>query len=197
VAFEKVIDFVSFLRNTIENISFTEKHLSNKDNKLILKSSLYVLEDTWLILNLYIKDEIIIKNQSNWLDEKAKNYLLIYGILQTLYIQQDAIINICSSINIFSKKIVLDNSELVYIRNIRNSGIGHPSNTLKDKSTNFISQMSVNQYHFSFLKVTENKTELIEVKIKDLIKMQEKNINDVLDKITFRIQEMICGCNFS
>lgn len=195
---KKTLDFVSLVRNTLENDLFIEKYLHKNNHVLIIKSSLYVLEDTQLILSLYKKGEIAIKSQSsNLLEEKAKNYLLIYGILQTLFIQQDAIINICASLNIFSKKIIHNNSELSYIRGIRNSSTGHPSNTRKDSSINFVSQTSVSQYYFNFLKVKQNKSEVIKVNIKDLIQMQEKNCDVILGKIMFKIEEMIYECNNS
>lgn len=187
----KTFHIVSLIRKALENKLFVKKFLYKNNYKLKMKSALYVLEDTQLIQNLYKKGEIVIKSQSsNLLEEKAKNYLLIYGILQTLFIQQDAIINICASLNIFSK-IIHDNSELSYIKGIRNSSAGHPSNTRKDSSINFVSQTSVSQYHFSFLKVKQNKMEVIEVNIKDLIQKQEKEFDSILDKIIYKIEEMI------
>lgn len=195
---QKVFNIVSLVRKALENNLFIEKFLYKNNNKFKVKSSLYVLEDTQLILNLYKKGEIAIKSQSpNLLEEKAKNYLLIYGILQALYIQQDTIISICTSLNIFSKKIILANPELSYIREIRNSSTGHPSNTRKDSSNNFISQTSVSQYSFDFIKVTQNKSEVIKVNIKDLIQKQEKEFDVILDKIMFIIKEMINECNNS
>lgn len=194
----KAFNIVSLIRKALENKLFVKKFLYKNNYELKIKSALYVLEDTQLILNLYKKGEIAIKSQSpNLLEEKAKNYLLIYGILQALYIQQDTIISICTSLNIFSKKIILANPELSYIREIRNSSTGHPSNTRKDSSNNFISQTSVSQYSFDFIKVTQNKSEVIKVNIKDLIQKQEKEFDVILDKIMFIIKEMINKCNNS
>lgn len=194
----KAFNIVSLIRKALENKLFVKKFLYKNNYELKIKSALYVLEDTQLILNLYKKGEIAIKSQSpNLLEEKAKNYLLIYGILQALYIQQDTIISICTSLNIFSKKIILANPELSYIREIRNSSTGHPSNTRKDSSNNFISQTSVSQYSFDFIKVTQNKSEVIKVNIKDLIQKQEKEFDVILDKIMFIIKEMINECNNS
>lgn len=192
---QRVFNIVSLVRKALENNLFIEKFLYKNNNKLKVKSSLYVLEDTQLILNLYKKSKIANKPLSNWLDEKAKNYLLIYGILQALYIQQNAIISICTALDIFPK-IILGNSKLSDIREIRNSSTGHPENRIDD-SKNFISQMSVSQYNFSFLQVKNNKSEIIKVNIKDLIQVQEKNFDGILDKIMLKIEGMICECNSS
>lgn len=161
-----------------------------KNDKLIIKSSLYVLEDTQLTIDLYRKKNIIVENQSNWLDDKAKNYILIYGILQAMYIQQDSIINICETIKICDKSIILNNNDILYIRNLRNSCTGHPSNN-RNKSNNFISQTSLSQYSFSYLAVDKDKSEVIEINILDLIEKQNKNINSILDKIVSYLTDNI------
>lgn len=183
-----IITTISSFRKGLEKY-ISKNPLPNKKCKSIVKSSLYVLIDTQLALDLYKEKEIIVKTQSNWLEEKTKNYILIYGVLQALYIQQDAIINICRVLKIFDKSMILENKDLSYIRNLRNSCTGHPSNNY-DSSNNFISQTSVSQYSFSYARIIDNGSEVIQINILDLIKMQNKNVNSILKKILSNINKI-------
>jgi hypothetical protein len=57
--------------------------------------------------------------------ENGERYLRIYGVMQGLFLQQDALLNLIKAINP-AKKIEL-NDVLVDIREARNAAVGHPT----------------------------------------------------------------------
>ena len=82
-------------------------------------------------------------------------YLHIYGALQLLQTQQDAVAEMCAALQIkpqASPKIPL-------IREVRSSAIGHPMRQREDNRTksNFIVRATMSQYEFSLLTVADDK----------------------------------------
>lgn len=76
-------------------------------------------------------------------------YLLVYGILQALFIQQDAVENMCQALQI---EYALDPS-LKDVREIRNDSVGHPTKrgAGKGKAYNFISRSSLTTAGFNLM----------------------------------------------
>lgn len=103
--------------------------------------------------------------------------------------QQDAIISLCEALNICEKSIILDNSILNNIRNVRNNSTGHPSNR-RDKGNTFISQLSVSKYHFRFLEVKGGNIEVINVDLKSLASQQIAEMKIIVSKISQHLAEM-------
>ncbi len=61
-------------------------------------------------------------------------HLVIYGLFQALYVQQDSVSNLCESMNLdLFKDMKTQHPKLHEIRELRNKGIGHPS---KDRHKN-------------------------------------------------------------
>lgn len=84
------------------------------------------------------------------LDEYGSHYLLVYGILQSLFIQQDAIRDLAEALG-----IELPESDLFRsIRDIRNSVAGHPTKQRErssNKSSNVISRPSMTRLGFEYI----------------------------------------------
>ena len=87
--------------------------LSNTASWNTLCSALDVIGDTELAIETYLK--------WNPLSEIGEKYLLVYGILQVMEVQQDALRFLCESLAIpYSRP-----KELSEIRAIRSDAIGH------------------------------------------------------------------------
>ena len=180
---DKILNFVKQIDSLISNQEFLEKYLSDNNKVFKVKSSLYVLQDTQLVINLYLSKNLIkISKLSNWLEKKSLSYLIVYGFLQSLYIQQNAIKSLCKALNICEKSIINGNPKLRNIRNIRNHTIGHPSDR-HDKGESFLSQQTVNQYSFKYTEFKNDSTNIIDVDIKKLAKQQIFEIEQIIDKI--------------
>ena len=101
-----------------------------------LCSSMDLIEDTEVAIDSYSK----LRAFNCW----DGGYIYIYGLLQAMFLQQDAINNL--SISLFNEKLSfdMDYPDLYKIREIRNSAIGHPTGRGKDKSFHFISRTTIN-----------------------------------------------------
>lgn len=98
---------------------YDNKYSMSKSGNLWNKlcSSMDVAEDTELAIKSYL-------GRKEPKDEGLK-YLHLYGLLQSLYVQQIALNGICES---FGLPCILNEPCLKQIRNERNDSIGHPTN---------------------------------------------------------------------
>jgi hypothetical protein len=106
----------------------------------LLCSSMDVLEDTELCIDSYKKLDVEKYNN------KGLCYLIVYGILQTLILQQDALENIK---NVLGYKINVPD-EIKNIREIRNNAVGHPIRERNGEinSINFLVRMTLHPFKF-------------------------------------------------
>lgn len=157
--------------------------LKNKDLWSQLCSCLDVIEDSQLAIDAYSAVEV---GKSD-----GANYLTLYGLLQALFLQQDAAINLCESLKI---QQTIDNyPRLKEIREIRNDSIGHPTkrNRRKDKSTSyhFISRPSLCSNSFALLSCYSNgKNEFKDITISNLIADQKEHISKILKQIITKLE---------
>ena len=171
-----------------------KSHILSKNRALWnqLLSSLDVIEDTQEAIDAY--------SASEFGKGKRGEYLAIYGLLQALYVQQDAIKNLGESLKI---PITLkDYPALEYIRNIRNRSIGHPTkkgetNEKKDKpnkekpnSYHFISRTTLCPKGFQLLSFYyDGKREFKDISTVDLIEDQGKYISEILISVTNKLEQ--------
>lgn len=190
-----------YVNNLIEKIrnegmrteTATAKNIFKDDKKWnILCAAMDVLEDT----------QIAISSYPRYANAKVANtpYLLIYGILNTLSLQQNAIMDVCNVFNVSPNLPPL----LTKIRDIRNGVASHPTaNKKKEDKRNqksfHITRGSVSMFGgFGFemityyekgivitkessVRISNQKTET--VKIKELIDQQHECIKDILIRI--------------
>ncbi len=90
-----------------------------------LCSCLDVIGDTELAIAAYIHKEFS--------QNTGANYLAVYGLLQTLFLQQDALFHLCEALGIGDPR---DNyPRLKEIREDRNASVGHPTKLKRGKHT--------------------------------------------------------------
>lgn len=148
----------------------------------MLTSSLDVIGDTELAIETYLSSP----EASN----HGGQYLLIYGILQILFVQQDALQHIADALRFPYKP----RPELFDIRDIRHKTVGHP--TKKDrpktapKSWHHISRPSMNGTYFQFLSTYEDgRVEFATVNVRELIIKQRHVVRNVLSEVVKSLQE--------
>jgi DNA primase large subunit len=98
-------DFNSTIDDLIEFIS-----VSNRDEYNSVIDSLYLLEDTQLAKHSFAQESL-----SH--EEFGRLYLLYYGVLNSCYMQQQAILVICDKLGIKDNIKELKNSEIICFRN--------------------------------------------------------------------------------
>jgi hypothetical protein len=139
-----------------------------------LCSSLDVIEDSDLAIDAYINSEFG--------KDDGEKYLRLYGVLQALFLQQDAVTNLCESLGLPNNLIA--NSKLREIRDIRNDSIGHPTKRGNYKSYHFISRVSIIKSGFQLISYYENnKTKFRDVVVIDIVKEQRKYLLKILKKV--------------
>ena len=173
----------------IEKIAHKIRNLINEPRKqnLLLKnvefwnqlcSSLDVTEDTETALESYL--------EKDFPQDDGKKYLVVYGVLQALYVQQDAVENLVESLNL-PKSHLSSLNMIKDIREIRNKSIGHPTKKekrQKPKSYHFISRITMSKEGFQLVSdFPDKRTEFTDVNTIELIKRQKEAIKEVLKKV--------------
>jgi len=139
-----------------------------------LCSSLDVIEDSDLAIDAYINNEFA--------KSDGENYLRLYGVLQALFLQQDAVTNLCESLGLPNN--LTSYPKLKEIRDIRNDSIGHPTKKGNYKSYHFISRVSITKSGFQLISYYENnKTTFRDILVIDLVKEQKKYLSKILKKV--------------
>ena len=153
-----------------------------------LSSSMDVIEDTELAIQAF-SDKVFEED-----NRKGELYLAIYGLLQAIYVQQDAIMSLSESLGIAEK--INSYERLIEIRNVRNDAVGHPTKrgfgkkgNKKKVSYNFITQLSLTKHGFDLLSFSnegEYKSEYINTT--ELIADQHKYIMEILKRMKNKLQ---------
>lgn len=139
-----------------------------------LCSSLDVIGDSDLAIDAYIN--------SDFGEDDGEKYLRLYGVLQALFLQQDAVTNLCESLGLQNNLIA--NPKLKDIRDIRNDSIGHPTKRGNYKSYHFISRVTIKKSGFQLISNYENsKTTVRDISVIDLIKEQREYLSEIFKKI--------------
>jgi len=112
-------------------------------------------------------------------------HLIIYGLFQALYVQQDSALNLCISLDISAHKneedLKLQYPELYEIRQLRNKGIGHPS---RERKTNNTHSMLIENDSITLYSYTETgEFSFTPYKISDCIEKQNQSLCGVLQKV--------------
>ena len=143
----------------------------------MLCSCMDMIEDLEYALESYLAE-----NPEN--AETGRKYLLIFGALQALYVQQDAVKNLHKSLNI---PYTLDPS-IEEIRDIRNDAAGHPTNR-RNKEFIFINRSFLGVHEFRFMKLNPTEeaesfnSKDIDINVPDLIATQRNIFGEVLNNV--------------
>lgn len=146
-------------------------------------SSLDVIGDADLAIDSYLNNDFP--------RCEGSKYLQVYGVLQALFIQQDAVAHLCESLSMSFK--IENYQDLVDIRKIRNESIGHPTKkgSKKElKTYHFISRPTISKAGFQLMTCYENKkTEFKNILIDKIIKKQRKILSSILQSL----REKLCS----
>jgi hypothetical protein len=108
-----------------------------------IASSLDVIGDTEQALSAYLSHYAAGP-------DSGSRYLVLYGVLQALYLQQDAVIHLSEALGGPDRKTILGDKRLRDPRDIRNQATGHPTKKDRPKpvTTHQISRISIGQDGF-------------------------------------------------
>ena len=139
-----------------------------------LCSSLDVIEDCDLAIASFV--------DGDFGKDFGEKYLKLYGILQALFLQQDAVTNLCESLGLPND--ISAHPKLKEIRDIRNDSVGHPTKRGEYKSYHFISRTSIEKMGFTLVSDFENsETKSRKISVIDLIEDQKKYLTSILKNV--------------
>ncbi len=171
--------YTSKIREFINNPRIQFYYMKNLNIWSKLRSSLDVIEDSEQAIGFYFR--------SDFPAEIGGRYLFLYGLFQALYIQQDAFKTLCESLEYPWE--VKDNKIVSRIRNIRNDGVGHPTNRKGLFPYHFISRITIEQNSFEMFSHKINKKLVCRtIKIQPLVSKQKKEFVKLFKKIINQLQ---------
>ncbi|WP_404342360.1 hypothetical protein [Vreelandella venusta] len=177
----KFFDIESEVREHINTPRYQKVLISELDNWSQICSSLDTLGDTGLALKSYFK--------SDFPTETGLSYIYTYGLLQALFIQQDAMNHLSEAFKVPYEL----SDELKSIRAVRNASIGHPTKNRVKKTTyfNHISRISMSKGGFTLARFyDEGESEFIDVDFKKIVETQLIGINNAYALISYKLREI-------
>ena len=154
----------------------------------MLCSSMDTIEDTELCFDAFLTEDI---DRA----EDGVKYVFVYGTLQALFVQQDAVQNFHEAL--FHEALNLpytQNLSLKNIRDIRNDSVGHPTKRSGGQSYNFISRITLGSHGFQLMTIDRDcpQPRFKNVNVRELIATQRDVLVDVLDNVikTLENEEM-------
>jgi len=143
-----------------------------------IRSSLDVIEDTQMAVDSYF--------EGNVAPQSGGCYTKVYGILQALVVQQDAVKHLFDALDCpyqFSP-------DLKNIREIRNRACGHPTRLERKRlSFHFISRATLSQEGFQLISEVEGSEDAFEeVKLRNLFDTQGRELTQLLISLVKRLE---------
>lgn len=180
----EVIKRIELLEESVRNHINTNRYQANllKDlnNWNQICSSLDAIGDTLYSIHDYL--------EAVYPESVGLKYIYTYGLLQALFIQQDAMRHLSEAFDI---KFELS-EKLDRIRKLRNASIGHPTKNNVQKSTyyNYISRMTLSKAGFTLMRSYEqDRTEFIDVDIFSILSDQLHEIEASYKLLSSKLAE--------
>ena len=151
----------------------------------------YVIEDTDYCLEAFLTKDIegLDEDGNKYVLATGTKYMYVYGTLQALFVQQDAVKHLAESLQI---PYTCDPS-LKEIREIRNDSVGHPTKRGKGSAFNFISRVTIDNQGFKLSTAYADGRDDFRrpVDIPDLIRTQRDVFIGVLRDVLERLEERL------
>ena len=161
--------------------------MQNSAMWLMLCSCMDAVQDTEEALESYL-----MKDKDNDSSGTGSRYLIVYGALQALFIQQEAVKNLHQSLDIS----YTEDSSLKEIRDIHRDAVGSPTKRGDREAFNFINRSTLTFRGFRLAieyprKSDDEKreTKRIDVNIPKLIEVQKRNLKKVLNEVIETLKE--------
>jgi len=173
------------VRDFINHPRLQHSLLRDKAKWDVLCSALDVVGDTELAIAAY--------TLLGDCDDVGFKYLVLYGILQVLFVQQDAAKHILESLDI---PFPNTDPDIEYVREIRNSAVGHPTKRERrpkkkiPQTSHSIARMSLQPSGFLLMTSPEiGPHEMTQVSLPELLCRQRAGITRMLKVVTQRLRE--------
>ena len=173
-------ELVNRIRDFIN--SARKQHALLKDSKAWnqLCSSLDAIGDTELAFDAY-------DGASTTAADPGATYILVYGVIQALVLQQDAVKNLAEALDLPYKQDDL----LRDIREIRNASVGHPTKRSGKPRSHFISRITMSKAGFQLLTVypDHRPAEFKAISLPKLIATQQSQLRAILTQVVNSLEK--------
>ncbi len=176
----RISEFEDAVRDFINTGRHQANLLRSRETWNQICSSLDVIGDTALCIEDYLS--------SDYPSTDGLKYIFTYGILQALFLQQDAVRHLAEAFEITNTP----GAALMKIRDIRNAAIGHPTKHQFKKSThyNYISRISLSKTSFTLMRSSpDDDIQFFDVDISGIISDQLTDIESALSTIAAKLRE--------
>lgn len=178
---DTIADLEAKIRDRINSRRKQHELLTRKADWNRLCSALDVIGDTELGLDAYMAHAIV--------EDAGIQYLHVYGALQLLQTQQDAVAEICAALQIkpqASPKIPL-------VREVRSSAVAHPTRQQENNrsKSNFIVRATMSQHGFTLFTLVADEWPHTErhVSILELVELQRGALAATLSEVITVLDE--------
>lgn len=171
-----IIDILtSDIRDWINSPNNHKKLRKNHDQFNGICSSLDVIGDTELAIDYFLK--------INSFDARkvGKSYILVYGIFQALYLQQDAVVYLYKLF--VGEDVEYKDYKLDKVREYRNNITGHPVERRFTKFAHVINRGEISREGIKILKYEGIDNNMEYIKFDEIIKTQNEGVIKMLQKI--------------
>lgn len=170
------------VREHINTTRYQNDLISDSDNWNQICSSLDTIGDTSCSISDYVEAEYPSKT--------GLKYIYTYGLLQALFIQQNAISHLSEAFGIKYQR----SDKLKQIRLLRNAAIGHP--TKQDRTPdghtyyNYISRMTLSKQGFTLMQsYDQGKTKFLDIELYPIINDQLDEVRSAYETIANKLKE--------
>ena len=169
-------DLVKRIRKHIQRLEQMSRLIPNRKKWIGITASIDVLEDSSWAIEYY--------NENDYPSDMKGKYLYTYGLLQALFVQQDAAENIYKVFFDGNIKWKDEYHKAYAVREMRNDVTGHPLNR-DNHFFIYLVQMDMKKESLSYTKdnVDLKKTESVKVNVMESIEDSAKCINHVLERV--------------
>lgn len=178
---EEISELENIVRGHINTHRYQAELLKKSRTWNQICSSLDAIGDVVFAISSYIESEFP--------EDDGLKYIYIYGILQSIIIQQDAMKHLSESLGLKYKI----SEPLKMIRKIRNASIGHPTEH-KDNGRryyNSISRCTMQKYGFDLLMFSESKPFNIKrIDLLEIVEVQLEGIKNSYMKLSGKLTEI-------
>lgn len=188
-------DLTATIRNYINRPRMQYLLLKEMGRWHLLTSSLDVIEDAELAIAACGRLDSAARNSeadATYRLELGVRYLVVYGLLQALIVQQDAAFHLCEALDVPCAR--KNFPKLTHIRDIRNISIGHPTKVDRPKhrpvSHHFISRVTLSPSGFHLLSVADDDTTSFQdVALVPLIRDQQGELSRLLTEVITELEQ--------
>ncbi len=177
---KKIERVLSKLRDRVNAIRTLHNLFADRVKWATICASMDVIGDTELAIRAY-------NDKGTSEISNGESYLIVYGIFQALFIQQDAMADLADALGVtFSFSPDLKN-----IRELRNISVGHPTDYRrgKDKSQSFISRPTLSHLGFQLYQTSaKDGDRFVGVNIPKIVIKQREEIFKILEMALKHLQ---------